>query len=170
MTTATLGLGKLRYTTGSTPTAETQSTTASRTYGITENASNQLVVNVPWVGPNPFQTIAGTGSNNTDSGILLSNGGNTVLVLGDEGIAASQTGDTITLTGTTYALSGIGTNNTDSGIRLTGTGTSAANTDVLILGTGATTVSQTGNTITIDSVPGSYNWNVKDNQVTPVGV
>ena len=117
---------------------------------------------------NPFQTIAGTGSNNTDSGILLSNGGNTVLVLGDEGIAASQTGDTITLTGTTYALSGIGTNNTDSGIRLTGTGTSAANTDVLILGTGATTVSQTGNTITINSAAGSYNWNVKDNQGTPV--
>jgi hypothetical protein len=48
MTTSTLGLGKLRYTTGSTPTAEPQSVTASRTYGITENISNQLVVNVPW--------------------------------------------------------------------------------------------------------------------------
>lgn len=48
MTTSTLGLGKLRYATGSTPTAEAQSVTASRTYGITENVSNQLVVNVPW--------------------------------------------------------------------------------------------------------------------------
>ena len=48
MTTSTLGLGKLRYATGSTPAAETQSVTASRTYGITENVSNQLVVNVPW--------------------------------------------------------------------------------------------------------------------------
>ena len=168
MTTATLGLGKLRYTTGSTPTAETQSTTADRTYGITENASNQLVVNVPWVDPNPFQTITGTGTNNTNSGVLLSNSGGTVLVLGATGVAASQTGNTITLTGTTYALSGVGTDNTDSGIRLTGTGTSAANTDVLILGSGATTVSQTGNTITINSAAGSYEWTVKDNQGSPV--
>ena len=169
MTTATLGLGKLRYTTGSTPAAETQSTTADRTYGITENVSNQLVVNVPWVDPNPFQTITGTGTDNTDSGVLLSNSGGTVLVLGDEGIAASQTGDTITLTGTTYAISGVGTDNTDSGIKLTGTGTDAgAAGTVLILGSGATTVSQTGNTITINSAAGSYNWNVKDNQVTPV--
>ena len=52
MTTSTLGLGKLRYTTGSTPAAEAQTTTASRTYGVTENASNQLVVNVPWVDNN----------------------------------------------------------------------------------------------------------------------
>ena len=168
MTTSVLGLGKLRYTTGSTPAAETQSTTTDRTYGITENASNQLVVNVPWVDPNPFQTITGTGTNNTNSGVLLSNSGGTVLVLGDEGIAASQATNTILLTGTTYALSGVGSDNTDSGIRLTGTGTSAANTDVLILGSGATTVSQTGNTITIDSAAGSYNWSVKDNQVTPV--
>jgi len=48
MTTTTLGLGKIRYATGSTPAAETQSTTASRTYGITANSSDQLVVNVPW--------------------------------------------------------------------------------------------------------------------------
>jgi hypothetical protein len=48
MTTSTLGLGKLRYATGSTPAAETQSTTANRTYGVTANSSDQLVVNVPW--------------------------------------------------------------------------------------------------------------------------
>ena len=41
------------------------------------------------------------------------------------GIAASRAINTITLTGTTYALSGVGTDNTDSGIRLTGTGTDA---------------------------------------------
>ena len=115
---------------------------------------------------NPFQTIAGAGSNNTDSGVLLSNSGGTVLVLGAGGVAASQTGNTITLTGTTYDISGVGSDNTDSGIRLTGTGTSAANTDVLILGSGATTVSQTGNTITINSTPGSYSWDIKDGSIT----
>jgi len=49
MTQATLGLGRLRYNIGATPAAEAQSTTANRTYGVTKNASNQLMVNVPWV-------------------------------------------------------------------------------------------------------------------------
>lgn len=48
MTTSTLGLGKLRYSLGSTPAANVQSTTAGRTYGVTKNASDQLIVNVPW--------------------------------------------------------------------------------------------------------------------------
>ena len=37
MTNSTLGLGKLRYTRGSTPAAESQTTTANRTYGVTDN-------------------------------------------------------------------------------------------------------------------------------------
>ena len=48
MNTTTLGLGRLRYAVGSTPAANAQSTTAGRTYGVTKNASNQLIVNVPW--------------------------------------------------------------------------------------------------------------------------
>ncbi len=48
MTTSTLGLGKIRYAFGSTPAANSQTTTAGRTYGVTKNASDQLVVNVPW--------------------------------------------------------------------------------------------------------------------------
>ena len=48
MNTTTLGLGRLRYAVGSTPAANAQSTTAGRTYGVTKNASDQLIVNVPW--------------------------------------------------------------------------------------------------------------------------
>ena len=47
-TTSAAGVSKLRYSTGSTPAAEAQSTTANRTYGVTVNSSDQLVVNVPW--------------------------------------------------------------------------------------------------------------------------
>ena len=47
-TTSAAGVSKLRYSTGSTPAAEAQSTTANRTYGVTTNSSDQLVVNVPW--------------------------------------------------------------------------------------------------------------------------
>ena len=66
-----------------------------------------------WVTPtntqNPDQTISGSGSNNTDSGITLSDSGGTVLVLGAGSVTASQTGNTITLTGTNTTYSaGVG--------------------------------------------------------------
>ena len=48
---------------------------------------------------NPFQSITGVGTGNTDSGVELSNGGGSVLILGAGTITASQTGNTITLTG-----------------------------------------------------------------------
>ena len=54
-----------------------------------------------------FKTITGTGSDNTDSGILLSDSGGTVLILGDGSVAAAQTGNTITLTGTDTGITGV---------------------------------------------------------------
>ena len=48
MTDAVLGLGKLEDNTTQTTAANAVTTTASRTYGIQKNSSNQLVVNVPW--------------------------------------------------------------------------------------------------------------------------
>ena len=60
-----------------------------------------MYVNVPWTDTqNPFQTITGTGTDNTDSGVLLSNSGGTVKIIGDGTVVtAAQTGNTITLTG-----------------------------------------------------------------------
>ena len=84
--------------------------------GYTENAKNypveldsdQMYVNVPWTDTqNPFQTITGTGSGNTDSGIILSDSGGTVLILGDGSVTAAQTGNTITLTGTDTGVTGV---------------------------------------------------------------
>ena len=72
MTTSTLGLGKLKYDTGSTPTAEAQSVTAGRTYGITSDDSDQLVVNVPWVDTNtaPVDSVS-AGTPGTSNGTAL---------------------------------------------------------------------------------------------------
>ena len=83
--------------------------------GYTENAKNypveldsdQMYVNVPWTDTQTVQTITGTGSDNTDSGVLLSDSGGTVLILGSGNVAASQTGNTITLTGTDTGVTGV---------------------------------------------------------------
>ena len=50
--------------------------------------------------PNPVQTISGAGSDNSDTGIALSNSGGTVLILGDGNlIQTSQSGNEITISG-----------------------------------------------------------------------
>ena len=73
MTTSTLGLGKIRYDIGTTPAAEAQSVAADRTYGVTKNASDQLVVNVPWSSGGTYSwtikdNAANPGSSPVDSG------------------------------------------------------------------------------------------------------
>ena len=58
------------------------------------------VLNIPNYANDPFyQTITGTGSGNTDSGIILSDSGGTVKILGAGSVTASQSGNVITLTG-----------------------------------------------------------------------
>ena len=53
-----------------------------------------------WVTPSTNdQTISGSGSDNTDSGVTLSDSGGTVKILGAGSVTASQSGNTITLTG-----------------------------------------------------------------------
>jgi len=73
---------------------------AARNYAVTL-ATEKMLVNVPWTDTqNADQTIAGSGSSNTDSGITLSASGGTVKILGDGTVVtAAQSGNVITLTG-----------------------------------------------------------------------
>jgi len=92
MTTSTLGLGKIKYDFGSTPAAESQSTTASRTYGVTKNASDQLVVNVPWVNSSDVNSVTASGAATALSGLSSTpNTGSVVIGLDIHGRASLGT-------------------------------------------------------------------------------
>ena len=96
-TSTDLGGVKIGYSTDAT----------ARNYAVTLD-TEKMLVNVPWTDTqNPFQTITGTGTDNTDSGVLLSDSGGTVLILGDGSVTAAQTGNTITLTGTDTGITGV---------------------------------------------------------------
>jgi len=71
-TTSTLGLVKLEDGTTQTTAANAVTTTASRTYGIQFNSSNQLVVNVPWTDTNT-QAVSSVsqGTSGTSTGLTL---------------------------------------------------------------------------------------------------
>jgi len=68
MTDVVLGLGKLENNTTQAVAANPASATASRTYGVQKNASDQLVVNVPWTTP-----ISGVTSFTNIAGIFVAN-------------------------------------------------------------------------------------------------
>jgi hypothetical protein len=74
-----------------------------------------------WVTPSTNdQTISGSGSDNTDSGVTLSDSGGTVLILGAGNITAAQTGNTITLTGTD-AVSSVDVSASQNGLAISPT-------------------------------------------------
>jgi len=72
-TTSTLGLVKLEDGTTQTTAANAVTTTASRTYGIQFNSSNQLVVNVPWTDTNT-QTVTSVSQGTSGTSTGLTNG------------------------------------------------------------------------------------------------
>ena len=63
MTSSTLGLGKLFSDTAQSVAANAVSATASRTYGVQKNASDQLVVNVPWTDTDTTYSTATASAN-----------------------------------------------------------------------------------------------------------
>ena len=107
MTSSVLGLGKLFSDTTQSTAANSVSDTASRTYGIQKNSSNQLVVNVPWQ-----NTI--TNDTNTTFTLPTTNGANPDLVLtGSDGGT-----DVVNLNGTAneVEVTGSGTNTITFGL------------------------------------------------------
>jgi len=58
MTATVLGLGKLEDNTTQTVAANAVSATASRTYGVQKNSSDQLVVNVPWANTQAVSSVS----------------------------------------------------------------------------------------------------------------
>ena len=150
MTTSTLGLGKIRYATGSTPAAESQTTTANRTYGVTKNSSDQLVVNVPWTDTdtdtNTFRTVTAGGNTLGATETLAFTEGSNITITENAGavtIAATDTNtDTIDM-GDGFTVSA----DTD-----TATTTITENDTLTIAGgTNVSTVSNPDGTITINA-------------------
>ena len=72
MTSSALGLGKLEDDTTQTTAANAVTTTASRTYGIQFNSSNQLVVNVPWTDTTGAVTSVTASATNDELGAIIS--------------------------------------------------------------------------------------------------
>ena len=79
MTATTLGLGKLFSNTTQSVAANSVSSTASRTYGVQKNSSNQLVVNVPWSDTNSGGTVTSVATDGGISGGTITGSGTIVL-------------------------------------------------------------------------------------------
>jgi len=90
MTATTLGLGKLEDNTTQTVAANSVSATASRTYGVQKNSSNQLVVNVPWSDSTPVDSVTASTAGALDGMSVTPTTGAVVVGLDINGLAEVQ--------------------------------------------------------------------------------
>ena len=135
-TATTEGLVKIEDDTTQTVAANTVSTTASRTYGVQLNSSDQAVVNVPWsdTDTNTNQLTTFTVSATTDTTPTTISHGDDLLFTAGTGITCETTADgtvtitnTVTDTDTTYSTA---TTSTEGLVKIEdgATQTEAANT------------------------------------------
>jgi hypothetical protein len=129
MTASTLGLGKLEDNTTQTVAANSVSATASRTYGVQKNSSNQLVVNVPWTDSNSGGTVTGV----TGTTPINSSGGTTPNITIDPGTASVAGAARVTAgTGISVAVS-------SGNFTVTNTDTNSSNSFAATISSGTTT-------------------------------
>ena len=93
MTSSVLGLGKLFSDTTQTIGATAVSATASRTYGVQKNASDQLVVNVPWVNTQAVSSVSASTANSLLGMSVTPTTGAVVVGLNINGLTAISTLD-----------------------------------------------------------------------------
>ena len=170
---STLGGVKLFSDTTQSVTANSVTTTASRTYGVQFNSSDQMVVNVPWTDTTPtielnFDASDGSSSQVNNNGTMTFSQGTGITTTGNDSgtltitnskpfdslTLASSTGNnsTIANSGTITLAAGAGittTNNASGTVTIAATGSGSMSNFTLTGDSGTNQTIEDGNTLDI---------------------